>query len=246
MKIKSQNNGINISAYINTDELEKTILAPYKERVKVLEAQVKKRDYYIKNMHFQLKRRKWIMYLGYISNALMKPFPKKLNMKRMLVLFYMYERNFTSVEKIKKDFKELGVPSTTVLKDMNYLMQSSLATRDGRGFYYLLDKGREVVEYYEKNMIRKFFHMAKIKQDVTQMKNPNDSLKKPSKYSEEELKNRRIRYAKLMKPFWDSGYKIMPKDRGKRINILVNWIKDNKIEDAWYNQLIFNWGSKSK
>ena len=246
MKIKSQNNGINVSAYINTDELERAILAPYKERVKVLEAQVKKRDYYIKNMHFQLRKRKWIMYLGYISHELMKPLPKRLNIKRMLILFYMYERNFTSVEKIKKDFKELGVASTTILVDMNYFISANLATRDGRGFYYLLDKGREVVEYYEKNTVRKFLHMAKIRQDVIQMKNANDSLKKPSKFSEEELKNRRIRYAKLMKPFWDSGYKIMPKDRGKRINILASWIKDNNIQDEWYNQLIFNWGSMSK
>jgi hypothetical protein len=246
MKIKSQSNGINVSAYINTDELERALLTPYKERVKVLEAQVKKRDYYIKNMHFQLKKRKWIVYLGYISNAIMKPLPKKLSMKRMLVLFYMYERNFTSVEKIKKDFKDLHVPHTTVLADVNFLMASNLVTRDGRGFYYLLDKGREVVEYYEKNMVRKFLHMAKIKQDVTQMKNANDSLKKPSKFSEQELKNRRMRYHKMMKPFWDFGLKKLPKDRGRRINILVDWIKDNKIDDPWYNKLVFNWGSMSK
>jgi len=246
MKIKSQGNGINISAFINTDELEKTLLAPYKERIKYLEAIVKKRDYYIKNMHFQLKRKKWIVYLGYISHILMKPLPSKLNIKRMMILFYMYERNFTSVEKIKKDFKELGVPSTTVLKDMNYLMSINLATRDGRGFYYLLDKGREVVEYYEKNMLRKFFHMAKIKQDVTQIKDPNESLKKPSKYSEEEIKRRRITYSRLMAPFWESGYKIMPRDKGKRINIVLGWIKKNNIQDDWYTKLIFKWGSMSK
>ena len=83
MKIKSQSNGINVSAYINTDELEKSILAPYKERIKVLEAQVKKRNNYIKNMHFQLKRRKWMMYLGYISNQLLKHYP--------FVLFYVID-----------------------------------------------------------------------------------------------------------------------------------------------------------
>jgi hypothetical protein len=246
MKIKSQNNGINISAFINTDELERNLLAPYKERVKVLEAQVKKRDYYIKNMHFQLRKRKWIIYLGYISNSLMKPLPNKLNIKRMMVLFYMYERNFTSVEKIKKDFSELNVPCTGMITDMNYFIKSGLATRDGRGFYYLLDKGREVVEYYEKNMLKRFLHMAKIKQDITQMKNPNDSLKKPTKYSEDEIKSRRITYTKLMKPFWESGYKIMPKDKGKRIDILAKWIKEHNIQDEWYNKLIFNWGSKSK
>ena len=244
MKIKSQSNGINISAFINTDELEKSLLAPYKERIKYLEAIVKKRDYYIKNMHFQLKKRKWIMYLGYISHNLMKPLPKRLNMKRMLILFYMYERNYSAVTKIQKDFKELGVPHTKINPDVNYLIDIGLVAKDSRSFYYLLDKGREIVEYYEKNTIKTFLHMAKIKQDISQMKNANDSLKKPTKYSEEQLKERRIKYVKLMKPFWDSGYKIIPKDKGKRIDILANWIKKFDVKDEWYNQLVFNWGSK--
>jgi len=244
MKIKSQGNGINVSAYINTDELERTLLAPYKERVKVLEAQVKKRDYYIKNMHFQLKKRRWIIYLGYISSRLMKPFGKKINMKRMMILSYMYERNFTSVLKMKKDFEALGAQHSYIYNDVRQMMSMGLIDRDKRDFYYLLDKGRETVEYYEQNTIKMFMHMAKIKQDSSQMKTIKDSLKKPSKYSEEELKNRRIRYAKLMKPFWDAGYKKMPKDKGRRIEILSKWIKDNKIEDQWYTQLIFNWGSK--
>lgn len=246
MKIKSQNNGINVSAYINTDELERTLLAPYKHRLKVLEAQVKKRDYYIKNMHFQLRKRKWIVYLGYISDMIMKPLPRKLSMKRMLILFYMYERNFTSVEKIIKDFKELGAAYGHVRMDIRILVDSDIVIKDGRGFYYLSDKGREIVEYYERNMVVKFLHMAKIKQDVTQMKNANDSLKKPSKFSDEELKARRIRYAKMMQPFWDAGYKRMPKDRGKRIDVLLAWIKEHNIQDEWYNKLVFNWGSKSK
>jgi hypothetical protein len=49
-----------------------------------------------------------------------------------------------------------------------------------------------------------------------------------------------------MKPFWDNGLKRMPKDRGKRIDMLINWVKDNNIQDEWYNKLIFNWGSMSK
>jgi hypothetical protein len=244
MKIKSQSNGINISAFINTDELEKSLAIPYKERIKHLEGIIKKRDYYIKNMHFQLKKRKWIAYLGYISNNLMKPLPKKLNMRRMLILFYMYERNYTNTTKIKKDFAELGIPVGQISFDMTYLVNIGLSSKDGRGFHYLLDKGREVVEYYEKNTIKTFLHMAKIKQDVTQMKNANDSLRKPTKYSEEQLKERRIKYVKLMKPFWDSGYKRMPKDNGKRIDILAKWIKKYNVEDEWYKTLIFNWGSK--
>jgi len=246
MRIKSQNNGINVSAYINTDELEKALVLPYKERIKHLESIIKKRDYYIKNMHFQLKKRKWIMYLGYISHKLMKPLPNRLSMKRMLILFYMYERNFTSVNKIQNDFKELGVPSSSIRVDVNYIINIGLVAVDGRGFYYLLDKGREIVEYYEKNTIKMFLHMAKIKQDITQMKSANDSLKKPSKYNEEELKRRKFTYTKLMTPFWEAGFKIMPKDKGRRIDILLAWIKKHNIQDPWYNKLIFNWGSRSK
>ena len=246
MKIESQSKGVNISAIINTDALERTLSAPYRERIKHLEGIIKKRESYIKNMHYQLRRRKWIMYLGFISHKIMKPLPKKLNVKRMLILFYMYERNFTSIQKIQSDFKQLGVPHTLIHADVNILIGMGLARKDGKGFYYLLDKGREVVEYYEKNTLRMFFNMAKIKQDITQVKEAKEISDKPGKYSEEELKNRADRYRKLMKPFWDTGYTIMPKDNGKRIEIVSAWIKKNRIVDEWYIKLIFNWGSKSK
>lgn len=244
MKIKSQSNGINISAFINTNELEKSLIAPYKERVKYLESIVKKRDYYIKNMHFQLKKRKWIIYLGYISSELMAPLPKKLNMRRMMILFYMYERNYTITTKLKNDFLELGIPNSKIAFDINYMVSIGLIFKDKRGFYYLSNKGREIVEYYEKNMVKIFLHMAKIKQDISQMKNANDSLKKPTKYTEEELKERRLKYVKLMRPFWDSGYKIIPKDKSKRAKILATWIKKHGVEDEWYKKLAFDWSSK--
>ena len=243
MKIKSQSNGINVSAYINTDELEKVLLTPYKERVKVLEAQVRKRNNYIKNMHFQLKRRKWLMYLGYISNQLLKPLPSKLNNKRLMCLFYMYERDFTSVNRMKKDFIELGIPVSYLYVDFKYLMSIGLVNRDKRDFYFLLDKGREIVEYYEKNMKIRFWHMAGIKQDVSQIKKENGP-KKECKYSPEELESRRATYVKLMKPFWEQGLKKMPKDKGKRIELLGNWLKNTGNKDEWYTKRIYNWGSK--
>ena len=243
MKIKSQSNGINVSAYINTDELEKAILTPYKERLKVLEAQVRKRNNYIKNMHFQLKRRKWLMYLGYISNQLLKPLPNKLNNKRLMCLFYMYERDFTSVNRMKKDFLELGIPVSYLYVDFKYLMSIGLVNRDKRDFYFLLDKGREIVEYYEKNMKIRFWHMAGIKQDVSQIKKETGPNKE-CKYSPEELESRRATYVKLMKPFWEQGLKKMPKDKGKRIELLGNWLKNTGNKDEWYTKRIYNWGSK--
>ena len=243
MKIKSQSNGVNISAYINTDELEKAILAPYKERLKVLEAQVKKRNNYIKNMHFQLKRRKWMMYLGYISHQLLKPLPKQLTNKRLMCLFYMYERDFTNVNRMKKDFLELGIPVSNIYTDFKYLINIGLVNKDKREFYFILDKGREVVEYYEKNMKIKFWHMAGVKQDVSQIKK-EVSPTKECKYSPEELDNRRATYVKLMKPFWEQGLKKMPKDRGKRIELLGNWLKNTGNKDEWYTKRIYSWGSK--
>jgi hypothetical protein len=244
MRIKSQGNGINISAYINTAELEKSLSAPYRERIKVLESLVKKRDYYIKSMHAQLRKRRWIAYIAYVSNKVMKPLTN-ISIKRIMILFYMYEREFTSITKLQADFKQLGVPYTQMLNDVNYLIKLNLVKRDGRGFYYLLDKGREIIEYYEKNTTRLFLHMAKIKQDMTQVK-VTEVIPKPCKFSEAELKRRKDSYHKMMRPFWDSGYTIMPKDRGKRIDLLSKWMKDNNVKDEWYTKLIFDWGSKSK
>ena len=244
MKIKSQSNGINISAYINTDELEKEIIAPYKQRIKLLESQLKKRNWYIKNMHYQMKRKKWIMYIGYISHNLIKPLPKLLTPKRLLILFYMYEREFTSIIKMRKDLAELGIPVKNIYVDFKFLVGFGLAAKDKRDFYYILDKGKEFVEYYEKNMKVKFWHMAKIKQDISQIKGEPNQVKKENKYSKEELDARRKTYVKLMTPFWEQGYKKLPKDPSKRINALVKWMKERNVQDEWYTKLIFNWGSK--
>jgi hypothetical protein len=244
MKIKSQSNGINISAYINTDELEKQLLTPYKEKIKVLESQLKKRNWYIKNMHFQLKRRKWLMYIGYISNNTFKPLPKLLTHKRLLILFYMYEREFTSILKMKKDLAELGVPIKNIYTDFKYLVGSGLVSKDKRDFYFIMDKGREFVEYYENNMKVKFWHMAKIKQDISQIKGEPNQVKRENKYPKEELDARRKTYVKLMTPFWEQGYKKLPKDAFKRIDLLVKWMKERDVQDEWYTKLIFNWGSK--
>lgn len=246
MRIKSQSNGINVSAFINTDELEKALVTPYKNRVKVLEAQVRKRNDYIKNMHFQIKRRKWMVYIGYISNQLLKPLPNGLNIKRLMCLFYMYEREFTGIDKMKNDFKELGVPTSNVYTDFKFLEKLGLVAHDNRSFYYLLDKGREVVEYYEKNMKIRFFHMTKIKQDKSQLKENKAPKKEGGKYSKEEIESRRATYKKLMRPFWEQGMTLMPKDKGRRIDMVSEWIKNNNINDEWYTRLIFNWGSKSK
>ena len=245
MKIKGQSNGINISAFINTNEFEKAYVTPLKQRVKVLEAQVRKRNDYIKQMHFQFKRRKWMLYIGYISNELIKPLPNGVNTKRLMCLFYMYEREFTSLIKMKKDFKELGIPHSYLYSDFKFLERIGLATKDNRNFYYILDKGREVVEYYEKNMKIRFLHMTKIKQDDSQLKKEKAPKKENgTKFSPEEIERRRATYHKMMRPFWDSGIKLMPKDKGKRIEILLNWMEVKGIKDEWYTKLVFNWGSK--
>jgi len=247
MRIKSQSNGVNVSAFINTDELEKALVTPYKNRVKVLEAQVRKRNDYIKNMHFQLKKRKWMLYIAYISNELIRPLPSGITIKRLMCLFYMYEREFTNIEKLRNDFKELGVPSSYLYTDFKFLEKVGLVAHDNRNFYYLLDKGREVVEYYEKNMKIRFFHMTKIKQDASQLKEKKGPKKESgSKYSKEEIENRRATYKKLMRPFWEQGMTLMPKDKGRRIDMVSEWVKNNNINDEWYTKLIFNWGSKSK
>jgi hypothetical protein len=85
--------------------------------------------------------------------------------------------------------------------------------------------------------------MAGVKQDVSQIKK-EDGPKKECKYSQEELDNRRTTYVKLMKPFWEQGLKKMPKDKGKRIELLGNWLKNTGNKDEWYTKRIYNWGSK--
>jgi len=245
MKIKSQGKGINISAYINTDELERSLSAPYKERIKLLETLLKKREYYIKTMHSNIRKPRWISYAAYASDKVMNPLPNNISLKRIIILFYMYEREFTSISKIQNDLKQLGIPYSKIYNDVNVLINLGLVKKDGIGFYYLLDKGREIIDYYKNNTVSMFSRMAKIKQDMTQIK-ITEVIVKPPKYSQAEIEKRKQTYHKMMRPFWDSGYTIMPKDRGKRIDMLSKWLKDNNVQDEWYTKLIFDWGSKSK
>lgn len=50
-----------------------------------------------------------------------------------------------------------------------------------------------------------------------------------------------------MRPFWDGGYKIMPKDKKVRVEYVLNWMDKKRKEgeelDEMYMRLVTRWSS---
>jgi len=63
------------------------------------------------------------------------------------------------------------------------------------------------------------------------------------KYSDEIKKQRSEYYHTMMRPFWDSGYKMIPKDVAKRCEVLEDWIKyEPEVRSSeLYTHLLAKW-----
>ncbi len=46
----------------------------------------------------------------------------------------------------------------------------------------------------------------------------------------------------MMRPFWDGGYKTLPRNRQKRVDYLIEWVQSKKsrglpVDQAYYNYI---------
>ena len=137
---------------------------------------------------------------------------------------------------IKNYFISVGVDLKCTMNDMKSLSDKGLVVREGIGrFFYITDLGRQklesVVSVYKSSM--KYFVDNK-KKFNTKKVYENGKRRITPKFSEEQKKERSIMYRKMMLPFWESGFKRVPKDKKLRVNTLADWLEKNDTEDKEY------------
>ena len=239
MRQRIENNGLEFFVSIDNDKLEKQLLGPYKDKIRVLESLLEKRNNLIYKYHEMMRSPKNPIIFPIVAEEVIKPIKEHVNYKKLFVLQYIYDKGILSAERIVRYAKELGLKGVGYVAYVKSLYVAGLLEKDKMGYYYISDKGKEVVEYYVRNSYIIFSDLYKNKPRHKKMVDPH-----AKKYTEEELEKRRQAYRKLMRPFWESGYTVMIKKPARRIEILSAWMKKNNITDEYYTKLMFNWSSK--
>jgi hypothetical protein len=241
MRQKIESNGFEFFVSVDREKLEKQLLGPYKERIKVLESLLEKRDNQIYKYHEIIKHPKNSIIFPLVAEEVIKPIKQHISYKKLFVLQYIYDKGILSADKILKYAKELGIKGVGYVTYVKNMHETGFLEKDKHGYYYISDKGKEVVEYYVKNCYILFKELYNNKPYFKKA----HFITYKKKYTEEEIKRRSDAYKKLMKPFWDSGFTFMIKDVNKRIKILSEWMKKNNIQDEYYLRLMMNWSSNS-
>jgi hypothetical protein len=210
---------------------------------------VRSREKYIRKMHREIKDPRNRMRVFSVCVNIYEKVHKiyGIRLSEYDILASMYQLDHVSLTRIANYSKEVGIKVPT-LAIMNKLCRFGyIAQSERRGFFYITTEGKNLVDNV----------LGAIKQDMTYYisKKPKNSYvhslllkdKFVHKYSKEELERRRKQYINLMKPYWDAGYKKMPKDRFVRYEILDRWIKNREtyglevIEDQyrWRENALF-------
>lgn len=241
MQQKTGSNGIEFVVSINDKVLEKKIIGPYIERISFLEKLLEKRETKIYNYHKEFRNPRIAAIFGVVADEVMKPIKGSVNSKKILLLQFLYDKGIVSSDKIVKYAKDLGIKGVGYNTYVNSMHKTGLLQRDKKGYYYISDKGKEVVEYYVKNSFSLFFDLYKSNPKYKWKFDPYSK-----KFSEEEIEKRRDRYRKMMKPFWDNGYNVMPRNDSEKIKIVTKWMEKHKVKDEFYTKLLLKWVSKKE
>ena len=222
--------GVDITMSVDVDSFMNKIIVPYKDKIDILEDKVKQRDKYIKNIHKQLRSKSNIIFGLYSSYSIYKLTNKGLSLKRLLILSYLYDIEFATQIMITKYINKIGIKSICGEVDMLFLKKNNLITNAGGSkFVYITDYGRQKVENaasYMTSAMTFFINNKKITNTVNVDK--NGVKQKRDRFTEEAKLARSVWYKKMMKPFWDSNIKKIPKDKIIRIEILSSWIEEEK------------------
>lgn len=237
MKLKTKQTNRSIQFNLQIADLERNFVQPYKQRIKELEKLVDKRNKYIYNLHNLARDKKLIFYIAASSHYTLKKFPKEVTANRMTILYFLYEKDMVRKSDLLRITSNLVLGEGRYTTDIKNLLEYELIKCENN-LYYISDKGREFVQYYEasiRNGVMKLLKEAM----KTSGKYPTEG-----KYSEEEKERRRERYRKVMRPFWDRNIKKIPRDVTRRIEILKDYIDKHPEHKDYYMNLIFKWSSK--
>lgn len=231
--------GLDFTINIDTSEIEKKVRSKYRPTIDSLRKLLNKRERYIQKLHNTLRDEDAIMFLFAGAKEIWRKAVKAhcLTAKEYMIITYLKDINMATTEHITGHINALGY-AKAMYSDMCRLEKKGVVIRTPQfGYWAITDKGRKSISqviqaikqdfaYYKDNKAKKHDHFVKPK--------PTSP-----KYTPEELERRSFLYKQMMRPFWDGGFKILPRNRQQRVDYLIGWIQDRKsmgikVDEVYY------------
>lgn len=231
--------GIKVKMSVDMDEYIDNVVKPYKERIKTLEALLEKRHKYISVIHSAYKDKNNVIFNMYATNRISKALKGNLNDRRIILLSYLNNVSFCTLDSANKYMKSAGITLPFSNKDVRFFKDNGYARVDGPVIYITykgIDKIKELVDTYHSAMKFYFENKKKIR---TNRKMPT--------IRDEVRERRSVFYKKMMRPFWESGLNVINRDNAARITVVQDWMKNKELEEAdvnFYTKLITGWLNK--
>lgn len=238
-------NGLDLKVTIDTDEMIEKVHNKYKPVIYEMRKIIDKRNKYISEMHKLMKDKESTMFLFVDAIQIQKKAKKAygIGAKSYMVVTHMYKVNICLLSQIERYMKSIGFQGMSYA-EMKTLVRAGYITEMDDRYFGITDKGRKVIEsiYNAFRQDYDYFLKHKVNGQSTIARKRTSN-----KYTEEQKKERGDFYRKMMRPFWDGGYKVMPKDRNLRVDYMLKWMDKKKKEgeelDELYMRLVTRWSS---
>jgi hypothetical protein len=243
-------NGLDFTINIDTKQIEDKVKGKYRPTIDGLRRLLNKREKYIQKLHNTLRDEDAIMFLFAGAKEVWRKAVKvhSLTPKEYIIITYLRGVNMATKEHITGHINSLGY-AKAMYSDLCRLEKKGVIFRTPQyGYWAITDKGRKSISqviqaikqdysYYKENKAKKHDHYIKEKSTTP-------------KYSPQELEKRSFLYKQMMRPFWDGGYKVLPRSKERRVEYLINWIQDKKARgitvDKVYYTYIERWSAPDR
>mgnify|MGYP003333858239 FL=1 len=238
--------GLELNLSFDVNAIKREVRDEYKPEIAGLHNLLDKRHDYIHKLHQLIKEQDVTVFMLISASNISKKVKKIYNLthKQMMILSYMSSINMAHPEQVTRYMKSIGMRSVTHtdmkgLVNLGYMMQTPLVY-----YYAATTEGKKIIKSI----------YAAFRQDYTYFienrgikRNHYVRAKKENKYSDEEKARRSEHYKQMMMPFWDGGYKVMPKNVILRIDYMTKWIQKRKekglpVDDMYY-RLVEKWST---
>jgi hypothetical protein len=238
--------GLDLKFTIDVSELTEKIKEQYKPIIDNLKILLNKRDEYIEKMHNMTRDTDVTIFM--FTNGLRVA--KKANKlygyseKQYMALSFLGTTNMCKIEYLSRYLTGIGYPK--ILKpEIWKLVEDGSVIMLNQQYCAITDKGKKVI-----SSIYKAY-----RQDMDfYMKNKKPTRKtsireSKNKYTEEERERRSSFYKTMMRPFWDGGYKVIPKNKDLRVTYMLDWIEKRKADglfvDDVYMRFVEKWSASN-
>lgn len=237
--------GLDLKVTINTDELIDKVREQYRPVIGEMKKIIDKRNKYISKLHDLIKSKEATMFLFVDAVQIQRKAKKLYNIgpKAYMIITHMYKINIGNQSQLERYIKSIGF-GTVTYGDLNILVKGGYLTELQDRYFGITDKARRAVDNIYNAFRQDYDYFVRNKVDGY----AKTSLKKrENKYTDEQKQQRGDFYRKMMRPFWDGGYKVMPKDRNVRVEYVLNWMEKKRKEgeelDEMYMRLVTRWSS---